>query len=180
MPDRMRREYRLAPVVDSSYTTCLRAGNRGDKRIVVRHDVIMAKQADRRRSLEDLEGQRWGAPPADATRLISEAHRLRQVPVADLTVEDLRLLVGQEIGLDVLVPVAIEVLQRDPLAEGDMYEGDLLCAMLRVGDDFWKPRRALAEQFQAIVDTLVDPPKTVAGQIQSFRSRSSSTPPGPR
>ncbi|WP_370950289.1 contact-dependent growth inhibition system immunity protein [Amycolatopsis sp. cg5] len=99
------------------------------------------QSADRRRSLEDVEGERWGGPPADATRLIAEVHRLRQVPIAELTVEDLRLLIGQQIGLAVLVPVAIEVLQRDPLAEGDMFEGDLLRAVLRVDGGFWASRR---------------------------------------
>jgi hypothetical protein len=141
-------------------------------RIVVRNDVIMVQSADRRRSLEDLEGARWGQPPADATRLIAEAHRLRQVPVADLTVEDLRLLIGQQIGLEVLVSVAIEVLQRDPLAEGHMFEGDLLCAVLRIESGFWEPRRVLADQVRSILDSLVDPPSAVVAEMKRFQQRS--------
>ncbi|WP_370027602.1 contact-dependent growth inhibition system immunity protein [Planotetraspora sp. GP83] len=52
-----------------------------------------------------------------------DRHRLRTPgkPLADLTIEDLRLLIGQRIGLPCLVPIAVEWLDHDPMAEGDMY-----------------------------------------------------------
>lgn len=46
------------------------------------------------------------------------------------TVEDLRIMIGQNIGLKHLIPVALGHLERDPLSEGDFYPGDLLKAVL--------------------------------------------------
>jgi hypothetical protein len=88
-------------------------------------------------SLEQLDGDAWGDPPADATRLVATVHELRRRPVSQLGVEDLRVLIGQQVGLAVLVPIALDVLAADPLAEGDFYPGDLLSAMVRLPADFW-------------------------------------------
>ena len=49
-------------------------------------------------------------------------------------VEDLRIMIGQEIGLDYLIPVAVAELEREPLAEGDYYPGDLLANVIRCGE----------------------------------------------
>ncbi|MER5403087.1 contact-dependent growth inhibition system immunity protein [Streptomyces sp. NPDC002599] len=76
------------------------------------------------------ERDRWPAPPADSSRLVSKAHVLRGRPIGGLTVEDLRLLIGQGEGLAHLLPLALEVLRDDPMAQGDMYEGVLLSAVL--------------------------------------------------
>ena len=46
-------------------------------------------------------------------------------------------MIGQNIGLDYLMPIAIEQLQRNPLAAGDFYPGDLLEKVLQVQADFW-------------------------------------------
>lgn len=43
-------------------------------------------------SVEQIEQDWWGDPPADATCLVRTAHELRRKPVAWLTAEDLRLL----------------------------------------------------------------------------------------
>ncbi|MDQ0767185.1 contact-dependent growth inhibition system immunity protein [Streptomyces canus] len=59
----------------------------------------MTRSRNRGRSLEELERDRWPAPPTDATRLVATAHALRRRPIDELTVEDLRLLIGQDIGL---------------------------------------------------------------------------------
>jgi hypothetical protein len=69
--------------------------------------------------------------------LVQEVQRLRKVPLASLSIEDLRLLIGQKIGLQYLVPLAIERLQVNPLASGDMFEGDLLVNLLAVPDEYW-------------------------------------------
>ncbi|MFD3658959.1 contact-dependent growth inhibition system immunity protein [Streptomyces sp. NPDC058620] len=82
----------------------------------------------RGRSLAELERDRWQAPPPDATRLIATAHALRGRPVGALTVEDLRLLIGQDIGLPVLLPLAVEALRDDPLP-GLSTEGAVILAV---------------------------------------------------
>jgi hypothetical protein len=73
-------------------------------------------------SLEELERDRWPAPSGDVTRLAATVHALRRKPIGELTVEDLRLLVRQGVGLTYVLPVALEVLRDAPMAEGDMCE----------------------------------------------------------
>ncbi|WP_223147802.1 contact-dependent growth inhibition system immunity protein [Actinotalea sp. JY-7885] len=88
-------------------------------------------------SLEELEGDRWGEPPPGSTFLITRVTQLRRVPVGSLDTEGLRIMIGQGVGLPVLIPRALAVLRRDPLAHGDFYPGDLLAAVVRKYDD-WK------------------------------------------
>ncbi|WP_157107252.1 contact-dependent growth inhibition system immunity protein [Nocardia grenadensis] len=82
------------------------------------------------RSLSQIDGQAWPAPDANATRLMKTVHALRDVPLPDLTVEDIRILLSQREGVDVLTPVALDILGANPLTEGDFYPGDLLTALL--------------------------------------------------
>lgn len=69
--------------------------------------------------------------------LARRVHELRTAPIGALQVEDLRLLIGQRVGLDTLVPLALGMLRYRPLLEGDIYPGDLLHALLRVPDAWW-------------------------------------------
>lgn len=86
--------------------------------------------------MTQLEHDDWG-PPAYDSFLVKECHRLCHVPLRDLTVENLRILIGQGISLPFTVPLALEQLSRDPMASGDMYPGDLLKAVQRIEVDFW-------------------------------------------
>jgi hypothetical protein len=65
---------------------------------------------------------------------------LRTKPLRDFTVEDLRIMIGQQVALDRLVGIALDRLRADPLVEGDCYPGDLLASVLRVDPAFWEPR----------------------------------------
>lgn len=102
-------------------------------------------------SLEEIEGDVWGDPPADATRLIATVHELRRRPVDQLGVEDMRVLIAQRVGLDVLVPRALTRLEQDPLAEGDFYPGDLLVAVIRVPPPYWQSHASAAARLRPIV-----------------------------
>lgn len=46
-------------------------------------------------------------------------------------------MIGQQIGLDYLIPLALEVLRKDLFAEGDLFEGDLLKNVLAIKTEFW-------------------------------------------
>ena len=52
--------------------------------------------------------------------------------------EDLRILIGQNIGNEYLIPLAIRILEKDILAAGNFYEGDLLVSVLRSDGEYWK------------------------------------------
>lgn len=92
---------------------------------------------NRNNTLEELENDFWGDPEYKS-HLVTECHKLRKVPLADLNIENLRILIGQKVGLKFLVPLALEYLEKDPLSEGDMYKGDLLACVAAIGNDFWE------------------------------------------
>lgn len=117
-------------------------------------------EPDKSRSLEEIEDDRWGDPPADATRLVTTAYALRKRPVGALDAENLRLLISQQIGLDTIVPVAIDQVERDPLAEGDFYPGDLLDALIRrVPDSYWQSHEDQRARVRTVAQAL-DPKET--------------------
>jgi hypothetical protein len=51
-------------------------------------------------------------------------------------------MIGQQVALSLLVPRAIVVLESDPMAEGDLYPGDLLDVVLRIDRQYWLENRA--------------------------------------
>ncbi|MFI2652256.1 contact-dependent growth inhibition system immunity protein [Micromonospora fulviviridis] len=85
-------------------------------------------------TIEQLERSVWPDPGSDASFLVTRCAHLRRKPLAEFTVEDLRMMLGQEIGVPALLPLAVQVLLRDPLVEGDYYPGDLLSNVLRLPD----------------------------------------------
>jgi hypothetical protein len=117
-------------------------------------------EPDKSRSLEEIEDDRWGDPPADATRLISTAYALHKRPIGALDVEGLRLLISQQIGLDTLIPLALDQVERDPLAEGDFYPGDLLDALMRrVPESCWQAHEDQRARVRTVAEAL-DPDET--------------------
>ena len=102
-------------------------------------------------TLEELDGDDWGTPPYDSS-LVSNCHRLRRVQLKDFSIEDLRIMIGQEIGLKYLLPIAFVELEKDPFAEGDFYPGDLLKNVLGVSREFWQQHSELQERMDAIVE----------------------------
>ncbi|MEP3280283.1 MAG: contact-dependent growth inhibition system immunity protein [Stappiaceae bacterium] len=81
------------------------------------------------KTLEQLENEYWD-PPEFESHLTMTCHRLRQKPIDTFTVEDLRIMIGQNIGVTYLLPRALGVLRADPVARGDFYEGDLLNSVI--------------------------------------------------
>ncbi len=79
-------------------------------------------------SLEQLEQDVWPEPDFNS-RLVTACHTLRKKRLCDFSVEDLRIMIGQGVGLEYLLPKAIDILENNPLSEGDFYEGDLLVAV---------------------------------------------------
>jgi hypothetical protein len=128
------------------------------------------EQAQNGLSLQQIEGDDWGEPPADATRLVRTAHQLRHTPIGELDAEDLRLLITQRMGLDVLVPRTLTLLEQNPLLEGDFYPGDVLAAILKVPPSYWSAnptQLARVEHIIASLDTTDLEPDIIV-----FRTRS--------
>lgn len=130
----------------------------------------MPPRIDGTKSLDELDPPAWGEPAVDSY-LVVACHRLRQKPIGCFAVEDLRIMIGQGIGLPWLVPLALEVLERDPLAAGDLYPGDLLSTVLQIPEEYWRPRLRLNERIDSILQHL---PQIEDGDLQraiaSFRN----------
>ncbi|MBA4150054.1 MAG: hypothetical protein H0X66_18235 [Verrucomicrobia bacterium] len=106
-------------------------------------------QFDRSKSLQELEGVDWGEPNYES-HVVIDAHRLHRVPLCEFTVDDLRFMIGQDNGLQYLIPIALEHLAADPFVAGDCYEGDLLAAVLRANSRFWIATPELREGAERI------------------------------
>ncbi|HMC02015.1 MAG TPA: contact-dependent growth inhibition system immunity protein [Flavobacteriaceae bacterium] len=102
------------------------------------------------KSLQSLEKKKFN--PLDenkGTSLIRTCYGLIRKPLIDFNIEDLRILIGQSIGLNYLIPLAIEKLKTNILVEGDYYEGDLLKMVLNSDREYWTREK---ENWQIMVD----------------------------
>ena len=88
-------------------------------------------------TLTQLEGEDWGEPNYDSY-VVTNGHRLRHKLLREFSAEDLRFMLGQQISLPILMPMALDVLETNPFVGGDMYEGALLNAAVRVDSRFWR------------------------------------------
>jgi len=128
----------------------------------------MRQQFDLTKTLEELEGVAWDKSNYDS-HLVQTCHNLRRKPVGTFSIEDLRIMIGQNIGVQFLVPIAIEKLQTDPLSEGDFYPGDLLAVVLRIEPIFWKQEPGWKTELKKILDRLGPIPKELADAVRIFR-----------
>jgi len=123
-------------------------------------------------SLQEIEGDDWGDPATAETDLIGNVLQYRRTPLRDLGAEELRELILQQVSLDLLVPRALTLLEHDPRTAGDLYEGDLLAAVLLAKRGFWRRHPELAERVEGIIATLDDDPDEVdlSDDIATFRA----------
>lgn len=61
-------------------------------------------------------------------------------------------MIGQEIGLYYLIPLAFETLKDNLFAEGDYYEGDLLKSLLDVDTKFWDNNKDYWQQLNELIE----------------------------
>ncbi|MFD9001546.1 contact-dependent growth inhibition system immunity protein [Streptomyces sp. NPDC059582] len=123
---------------------------------------------NRDRSLDELEHDSWPALSGEATRLVKTAYALRSKPLGELTVEDMRLLIRQNVGLTYLLPLALEVLRVDPMAEGHMYEGALLAAVLTRSSEVWSESPDLRRELRLILSELSDMTPDLKREAERF------------
>jgi hypothetical protein len=104
------------------------------------------------KSLEDLEHSKSSDLKEYPTNLIKRCHEYRKIPLNRLTPEQLRTLIGQNIGLKYLIPITIQLLSKDILTEGDLYPGDLLERTTKIEDTFWTENLVLKKQLSELID----------------------------
>ncbi|MEQ8469804.1 MAG: contact-dependent growth inhibition system immunity protein [Marinoscillum sp.] len=107
------------------------------------------------KNLESLEKVREGDPYYDS-HLVKAVNKLRTVPLNEYQIEDLRIMIQQNIGLQFLLPISIEQLKKNLFVEGDFYEGDLLQAVLNIEHNFWKKNPERWEEVNTLISGRAD------------------------
>ena len=123
---------------------------------------------DKAKSLQELENKDWGEANFDS-HLVKECHRLRRVPLKEFSVEDLRIMIGQNIGLEYLLPLALDKLRQNPLAEGHFYPGDLLVSVLQTESSFWSAHPTLKTEAKQIADEAFEIPSISKIECEAVR-----------
>lgn len=106
----------------------------------------------RQKTIESLEKKDFGNPNEVPTNMVKRCLELCKIPLEQFSVEDLRLMIGQNFTLHYLIPLAIEHLKVDIFLEGDYYPGDLLNNVLSVDKGFWLKNEPLWTQINILID----------------------------
>lgn len=96
------------------------------------------------------------AQNSENSYLVNRINELILLDIEELEVEDLRMLVSQNIALDITLPLAIEILEANPFAEGDYYSGDLLKSVLSVNMNFWNVNLGLKDKMKQIASRSLE------------------------
>ncbi|WP_417237471.1 contact-dependent growth inhibition system immunity protein [Bizionia paragorgiae] len=104
------------------------------------------------KSIEQLENDYWKDEIDFPSNLVINCHKYRKIPIKELTIEQLRLLISQKIGIEYLTGIAIKKLELNILTEGDLYEGDLLQAVLGLPIEFWNGKPTEFRTLQNLVE----------------------------
>lgn len=102
------------------------------------------------KSIEELENDYWEDSDYDSY-VVQTCQKARKKPISQLSEEEIRLLIGQKIGLRYLIPIALSIVGENPFAEITFFEGDLLVQLLRLSYSDWKENKEELENFQIIV-----------------------------
>lgn len=104
------------------------------------------------KTIEALEKRNFGNPAEAPTPLTKRCLELFKKPLNEFSIEDLRLMIGQRFSLDYLIPLAIDYLKEDLLAEGDLYPGDLLKSVQSVEEAFWESNPNLRKDLNGLIN----------------------------
>ncbi|MFN8286300.1 MAG: contact-dependent growth inhibition system immunity protein [Chitinophagales bacterium] len=104
------------------------------------------------KTIENIENNDWGNAPADASYLVRRTYELRKKEISCFTTEDLRILISQNLFLEVLIPNAMQILNTNLFAEGDFYAGDLLKSVITSDPTFWKNNPHLKREMNGILE----------------------------
>ncbi|WP_028892730.1 contact-dependent growth inhibition system immunity protein [Tenacibaculum sp. 47A_GOM-205m] len=116
------------------------------------------------KSIEQLEKNIWKNPSEFPTNLVEKCYQYRKISIAELTNEQIRLLISQQIGTEYLIGVALEKLERNILTEGDFYEGDLLVAVSGLPTEFWTEKQTEFWTFKNLIEQNAELIKTELGE----------------
>lgn len=105
---------------------------------------------DRNKSLQELENSDWGDPDNEGSSLVNDCLSLRRIPLKDFDGPKLVEMISQDIGIDYLIPMALELLRADPLADRQFYPGCLLSTLLQASSRYWDKHSDLRDEIERI------------------------------
>ncbi len=117
----------------------------------IRNKDFSSQKTDQRKSIEQLENDVWNDDDLK-TSLIEKCYAYRKIPIQNLQPEQLRLLIGQEIGLPFLLPLAFDLLEDSVLLTCTFYPGDLLAAVLNIRQDYWRKHPVFYKRLLEIIE----------------------------
>lgn len=72
-------------------------------------------------------------------------------PLNQLSIEEVRLLITQKLGVKYLLPIAVNALEDDLFQEVIYYNGDLLNAVLNLPMSFWNDNKDEYEKMRVLI-----------------------------
>lgn len=111
----------------------------------------MSNELIDKKSIEELEGDYWVTPPSFPTELVKSVFFLRKKLLIDFDSNDLRILISQNVGLEYLIPKAIDRLKENILEEALYYPGDLLLTLLTLDNTYWLKKEFEKKQFVTLI-----------------------------
>ena len=102
------------------------------------------------KSIEELEND-YRSETEFSSYVSETCHNARKKPITKLSYEEIRLMIGQKIGLKYLLPVAVSILEKNPLIEVTFFNGDLLIQLLRLDIIDWKDNKTDSDRFRTII-----------------------------
>lgn len=111
--------------------------------------------SDEHKSLIELDASLHDSSCLDDDRAMVLL-RLGNKPLRRLNPAELRELIARNLGLQFLVPLAIERLADDPFLEAQHYAGDLLTAVLEADSRFWLDNEPLWWDMIPILEKAVE------------------------
>lgn len=105
-------------------------------------------------TIETLENKIWEYKKFP-TILIETCHNARKKKIKDLSLNELRTLLQQDIGVPYILPSVMEILEKDLLADSRFYPGDLLLAAISMSDRTWKQHTETGMRLKALLDDAV-------------------------
>ena len=89
------------------------------------------------KTIEQLEGDFWGKPEF-TSHVVLTSHALRKKPIDEFGVEDLRFMIGQNIGTHYLISRALGMLEQTPLVTDYHYPGEVLHSVPKLSATYWQ------------------------------------------
>ncbi|UYQ93786.1 contact-dependent growth inhibition system immunity protein [Chitinophaga horti] len=104
-------------------------------------------------TIEVLENKVWEYKKFP-TILIETCHNARKKKIRDLSLNELRTLLTQDIGVPYILPSVMAALEKDLLTDTRFYPGDLLLAAVSMPERTWRrpEHEAIGKKLKSLLD----------------------------